>query len=82
MEAEHKHVEIIVNAKKKPWDEAKISYDQVVDLAFPPPHRPTEVFTVQYSRGPKDNPSGTLVSGQSVFVKNEMVFDVDRTDRS
>jgi hypothetical protein len=82
MPEEHKRFEIIVNGQRKPWDEETISYSQVVNLAFPPPHSSTEFFTVQYSRGPKENPQGTLVDGQSVKVKSGMVFDVTRTDRS
>ena len=74
--------EIFVNAKRKAWDQDSISYTQVVDLAYPPPHSPTEIFTVQYSRGPKENPQGTLVSGRSVMVRSGMVFDVTRTDKS
>ena len=77
-----KKFEIIVNGKPKPWQEDAISYSQVVDLAFPPPHKPTEVFTVQYSHGPKDKPQGTLVKGQTVNVKSGMIFDVTRTDKS
>lgn len=73
---------IIVNAKPKHWNDKTINYSQVVDLAFPPPHTVTEIFTVQYSRGPKGNPQGTLVDGQSVEVKSGMVFDVSRTDKS
>jgi hypothetical protein len=82
MPEDSKKYEIFVNAKRKPWNEETISYSQVVDLAFPPPHKPTEIFTVQYSRGPKENPQGTLVDGQSVNVKSGMVFDVTRTDKS
>jgi hypothetical protein len=78
----HKKFEIIVNGRPKSWTEDTISYSQVVDLAFPPPHKSTEIFTVQYSRGPKENPSGTLVEGQTVRVKSGMVFDVTRTDKS
>jgi hypothetical protein len=77
-----KKFEIIVNARPKPWNEDSISYSQVVDLAFPPPHKPTEVFTVQYSHGPKENREGTLVDGQKVSVKSGMIFDVTRTDKS
>jgi hypothetical protein len=79
MPEEHKKFEIIVNARKHEWNEDTISYTQVVDLAFPPPHQPTEIFTVQYSHGPKSNPKGTLVEGHSVFVKSDMVFDVTQT---
>lgn len=78
---QHHKFEIIVNAQKKPWDEDKISYSQVVELAFPS-HDPKDMFTVQYSKGPKENPQGTLAQGQSVEVKNEMVFNVDQTGQS
>jgi len=77
----HKY-ELIVNGRPKPWYEERISYSQVVDLAFPPPHKDTEIFTVQYSHGPKENRQGTLVDGQTVLVKSGMVFDVTRTDKS
>lgn len=74
--------EIIVNGSKKKWNEDKITYTQVVQLAFPGSYPPTIIFTVQYSKGPKENPQGTLVEGKSVFVKSGMVFDVTRTDKS
>ncbi|MGO8805237.1 MAG: multiubiquitin domain-containing protein [Candidatus Bathyarchaeia archaeon] len=78
----HKY-ELIVNGRPKPWNEDKISYSQAVDLAFPPPHKDTEIFTVQYSHGPKENRQGTLVQGQpAVVVKGGMVFDITRTDKS
>lgn len=74
--------EIIVNGKPHNWDKKEISYSEVVDLAFPPPQKETEIFTVQYSRGPNENREGTLVQGQQVFVKNGMNFHVSRTDKS
>jgi hypothetical protein len=82
MEEIQKKYEIIVNGRPKEWKESKISYTQVANLAFPTPHKPTEIFTVQYSRGPKENPEGTIVDGQDVFVRSGMNFHVDRTDRS
>ena len=82
MSEENRRFELIVNGKPKPWNENTISYSQVVDLAFPPPHKPTEVFTVQYSHGPQENRQGTLVEGQKVNVKSGMIFDVTRTDKS
>lgn len=82
MVEEERKFEIIVNGKPKPWYEETINYSQVVDLAFPPPHKPTEVYTVQYSHGPKENREGTLVEGQSATIKSGMIFDVTRTDKS
>jgi hypothetical protein len=84
MEKEHKkEFTIIVNARKETWKEETIDYWQVVNLAYPPPHQPQEMFTVQYSNGPKENREGTLVAGQKpVYVKNEMVFRVTPTNQS
>lgn len=80
--AEGEKFEIVVNGSKKTWNHERIDYSQAVDLAYPPPHTPTELFTVQYSHGPRENPEGTLVKGHSVKVKNGMEFDVLRTDKS
>jgi hypothetical protein len=74
--------EIFVNGRRKTWEEEEIKYIQVVDLAYTPPHKDTEEFTVQYSKGPEENPQGTLVAGQAVDVKSGMVFNVSRTDKS
>ena len=73
---------IIVNAKEYPWSRKEISYTDVVNLPFPPPHSETVMFTVQYSRGPKESPQGTLVKGKSVSIIKGMVFDVTQTDKS
>lgn len=77
-----KRFNLIINGRPTQWDEETINFSQVINLAFPPPHKDTEFFTVQYSRGPNENPQGTLIDGQSVKVKSGMVFDVTRTDKS
>jgi len=82
LQAIEKKFEIIVNTRTKEWNGSKINYQEVVDLAYPPPHSPGEIFTVSYSKGPPQNPSGELVKGQTVFVDNGMVFIVDRTTQS
>jgi len=78
-------VTILVNLEPKSWDKLKISYEEVVHLAFPKPSPPGGVpvkYTVEYTRGPKENPHGSLTKGHSVFVANNMVFTVDETGRS
>ena len=82
MNDEHgpKKFNIFVNGQRKTWEEESITYVQLVNLAFP--NSNSEMFTVQYSRGPQENPDGTLVSGQNVKVKSGMSFDVSRTDKS
>ncbi len=82
MPEEHKKFEIFVNGSRKPWDEETINYVQVVNLGFPRPPKPNEIFTVDYTKGPKENPKGTLAEGQTVKVKSGMAFDVTPTDKS
>ncbi len=74
---------IIVNGRQKRVPLAPISFEAVVALAFEnPPTGDGVQFTVQYTRGPEQNPSGALVEGQSVMVRNGMEFDVTSTNRS
>lgn len=76
-------VNIIVNTRHHAWAEKQISYEQAVALAYPG-EAPTDTvaFTVRYSRGPGGHGAGTLTTGQSVRVKEGMIFDVVRTTRS
>lgn len=74
---------IIVNAQKKEVVETKLSFDEVVKLAYPiPPDGQNIMFTITYRKGPKQNPKGSLVESQTVRIKNGMIFDVTPTDRS
>ena len=78
-----KEVTIVVNAQPKKTVETRLSYSEVVALAFPNPVTgPNILYTVDYSKGPPKNLNGSLVEGQSVRIKNKMVFDVTKTDRS
>jgi hypothetical protein len=74
---------IIVNAQKKEVVETKLSFDEVVKLAYPiPPDGQNIMFTLTYRKGPRQNPKGSLLEGQTVRIKNGMIFDVTPTDRS
>jgi len=80
---EHGHeITIIVNARPKPVNQHVITFDEVVTLAFGTPNYETTVYTVTYMKGPPQNPNGELVRGQSVHIREGMVFDVIRTDKS
>jgi hypothetical protein len=75
--------DLIVNAKEDKWKKHKISYEEVVYLAFPSDgHVPNRVYTVTYKRGPNQNPQGSMVKGDTVFVQNKMIFNVTPTDKS
>lgn len=73
-------VTIIVNTKHIEWHEKKISFEQVVELAFPGQPYDPQGTTVEYSRG--HGPDHSLRPGQSVEVKEGMVFDVEPANRS
>jgi hypothetical protein len=77
-------VTIVVNGRAKTvLKNAILSYWDVVKLAFEnPPTGDAIQYTVQYTRGQGNKPSGTLVEGQSVKVKEGMEFDVTSTNRS
>lgn len=77
-------VQIIVNAQPKTVQKGELSFEEVVELAYDgnPPSGPNWFFTVTYRRGPAHKPQGTLVAGQSVKVKEGMVFNVHATDKS
>lgn len=76
-------VTIIVNGRPKPWEERKINYEQVVKLAFPNyVENEATVYTVTYTNGPKQNEESSMVKGDVVFVKNQMIFNVTPTNRS
>jgi hypothetical protein len=78
-----KEYTIIVNGRKKVVMENKVSFDQIVRLAFDPvPTGPNILFTVTYGHGPKENPEGALLEGQTVKIKDGMVFSVTQTDKS
>lgn len=74
---------IIVNAQKKVATKRELTFAEVVALAFHPvPVGPSVMFTIVYRNGPHANPEGTLLEGNSLKIKNGMVFNVTRTDKS
>lgn len=78
-----KEVIIVVNGTPHKWNKAKISFKEVIILAFGQYiDKPTMVYTVAYEDGPKQNPEGSMFGGQEVFVKNKMVFHATATDKS
>jgi hypothetical protein len=83
--AEGKTGTVIVNGTPKEVSTKELTFEQVVELAFPnnPWGNPNTVYTVAYRRGEGNKPQGTLVQGgQPVKVKDGMIFDVTPTDKS
>jgi hypothetical protein len=78
-----KDVTLIVNLEEKSWDKKRISYEEVTLLAFgPPPPGIVITYTVEFEKGPRRNPEGSLIPGKSVKVREGMVFSVTETGRS
>lgn len=78
-----KTVTIIVNGRPHELPKEEISFSALVDIAFPGQSQGDGIcFTVTYKRGQGNKPEGTLVDGESVKLKDGMVFNVTRTDKS
>jgi len=76
-------IAIIVNGREKLWKEKEISFEQVIALAFGNyVENANTVFTVTFKGGPEQNPQGSMVKGDKVYVKNKMIFNVTATDKS
>lgn len=83
VESKAKQYEVIVNGRQKVVSADELTFDEVVALAFDPvPGGPNWVFTITYRRGHGNKPDGTLQSGESVKVKEGMIFNVTATDKS
>jgi len=82
-EQEKKAHTIVVNGRSREWDADEISFEQLVVLAFPTPAPGGNVeYTISYRRAHGNKPEGTLKAGDSVKVKEGMIFDVTPTDLS
>ena len=74
---------IVVNAREKVVRSKELSFAAVVALAFETaPHGANTAYTITYRRGEGNKPEGTLVEGQSVKIKDGMIFNVTATDKS
>ena len=80
----NKHeITIFINGEEKSVRKEKISYEEIIILAFGE-YKETEniTYTITYFRGKNDNANGVLVKGQEIMVKKEMKFNVSKTNRS
>lgn len=75
-------VTIIVNGQPKEVAKERISFEELIVLAFGAPGGSNTIYTITYRRGAPPSQEGILVAGQSVQVKKEMIFNVTPTDKS
>lgn len=78
-----KEMTIIVNAREHKWNEKMISYEEVIKLAYDT-YTPDDntAYTVTFKKGDDTKKEGSLVAGESVKVKDEMIFNVTKTSKS
>jgi hypothetical protein len=74
--------QIIVNARPKTVTGSLVTFEQIVQLAYPGSHEPNVVFTMTYRHAASTPPAGELGPGGSVRVKNGSAFNVTRTVQS
>lgn len=78
-----REVTIRVNGRKRTVPAGLISYATVVGLAFPDVvPNPDVIYTVGFRHGGSAHPEGSLVAGQSVEVREGMIFVATPTNRS
>jgi len=74
--------EIIVNARPRTVTGSTVTFEQVVQLAYPGAQDPNVAFDVTYHKAASTPPAGQLGPGGSIRVKNGTVFNVTRTVQS
>jgi hypothetical protein len=75
--------EFIVNTRPHIVDHSHVTFEEVVELAFPGPHGPNIEFSMTYRHAASKPHAGELGAGGSVEVKKkETIFNVTRTDKS
>jgi len=80
---QNKEFTIIVNGREKVVTYREISFIQVVELAFNTSViNDITIYTVTYKRGEGKKTEGTMVNGDTVKVKNGMIFNVTATNKS
>ena len=81
IEADQRDFEIIVNGRPKTVERKKQSYRDIARLAYPDADFDKYLYTITYFNG-EHGQEGDLVEGETVRVKNGMVFNVRRSDKS
>lgn len=74
---------IYVNGEQKMVTTKTLTFAEIVKLAYPvPPTGENILYTASYEDGPHANPQGPFKAGETVKVKNGMIFNVTATDKS
>ncbi|GAA1702655.1 hypothetical protein GCM10009792_23560 [Microcella alkalica] len=75
--------EIAVNGELSEVQNERMTFDQVVAIAYPVPPGPDTVYTVTFRGAKGRHHEGELAAGESVIVKKKgTAFDVTPTGKS
>ena len=81
--AKDKLATIAINSRKFEEPKGKITYDRVVELAYPDHAQfPDATYSIVYERGASGRAQGTLSKGGSIQMVEGMRFRVKRTGES
>ena len=75
-------IEIIVNTRPRLVRGPSVTFEQIVELAFPGPHEANVVFSMTYRKAASKPHAGELGANGSVTIKQGTVFNVTRTVQS
>jgi hypothetical protein len=75
-------IEIIVNARPKLVPGPNVTFEQIVEIAFPGSHTPNSVFSVTYRKAASAPSEGELGAGGVIKIKKGTIFNVTQTDKS
>lgn len=76
-------ITVIINGRPREANKRVLSFAEIVNLAFPDANdAPNTIYTMVYKNGPDENPQGSLVEGQTITIKNRMIINVTKTDKS
>ena len=79
---QNKEYSIIVNGQQKVVTSKELTFAEVVALDEALPSGQYIEYTVTYRRGHGNKPEGSMVDGDTVKVKEGMIFNVTATDKS
>ncbi|MHA6780707.1 multiubiquitin domain-containing protein [Pseudonocardia saturnea] len=78
-----REITIVINARERTITDKELTFQQLVALAFPTaPTGENVLFTISFRRGHGNKPEGSLLAGETVKIKDGMVFVVSATDKS
>ncbi len=76
-------ISIYVRGRRFEIEREKISYSEVVNLAYPDgKHGPLYEYDVTWKDGPRGEEDGVLNEGEETKIVEGMKFDVKFTDKS